>query len=54
MAGSEFATLAEILKYLNINILRKYVIDRNDAIPHNLQDRNVALIVDCDAGRDII
>ena len=33
MTGSEFVTLAEILKYLNINMLRKSVIGRNEAIP---------------------
>ena len=32
MTESEFATLAEILKYLNINMLRKSVIGRNEAI----------------------
>ena len=43
MTGSEFATLAKILKYLNINMLRKSVIGRNGlsryfgkAIPHQL------------------
>ena len=32
MTESEFATLAEILKCLNINMLRKSVIGRNEAI----------------------
>ena len=34
MTGIGFVTLAEILKYLNINMLRKSVIGRNEAIPH--------------------
>ena len=38
MTGSEFATLAEILKYLNINMLCKSVIGRHEAIPNHMQN----------------
>ena len=41
MTESEFATLAEIFKYLNINMLRKSVIGRNEAIFKYMTDNRL-------------